>query len=152
IFHHPRLASADIDGAFRALAEVSLVATGEDDRGEGTFTVHRLVQAVMLDRLAEAGRTSDVVALAVELVTSAFPQRSEDFSSWLTCKALTLHALAVLSAVPDTAKVAPRASLLAFNVAKYLQAVARYSEAEPLLKRSLAVTEKTVGGEHPDTS
>ena len=151
-FRHPRLASADIDGAFRALAEVSLIATGEDEHGEGTFTVHRLVQAVMRDRLAEASHASEVTALAVELVTSAYPQRSEDFSNWPTCKALTAHALAILPAVPDTAETAPRASLLAFNVAKYLQAVARYSEAEPLLKRSLAIKEKTVGGEHPDTS
>jgi TIR domain/NB-ARC domain len=55
IFSHPRLGSADVDGVFRALAEVSLITTGENDRCNSTLTVHRLVQAIMRDRLAEAG-------------------------------------------------------------------------------------------------
>jgi tetratricopeptide (TPR) repeat protein len=38
------------------------------------------------------------------------------------------------------------------KLARLYQARGRYSEAEPLLKRSLAIDEKTVGGEHPDTS
>jgi tetratricopeptide (TPR) repeat protein len=123
-----------------------------DERGEGAFTVHRLVQVVMRDRLAEAARVSEIMALALELVTYAFPRKSAEFSNWPVCKVLTPHALAILHAVPDTAEAASRVSLLAFNIARYLQPAARYSEAEPLLKRVLEIYDKTAGGEDPFTS
>jgi hypothetical protein len=55
LFDHSYIASADVDSTFRALAEISLIATGVDERGDGAFTAHRLVLTVMRDRLAEAG-------------------------------------------------------------------------------------------------
>lgn len=76
IFSHPRLASVDVDGAFRALAEVSLITTSEDDCDNGTFTVHRLVQAIMRDRLADAGLTADYADLGIDLLDTRMPSTS----------------------------------------------------------------------------
>jgi tetratricopeptide (TPR) repeat protein len=152
LFNHPRLASEGFDDAFTALAEVSLISRGENAAVQSTMLVHRLVQAVMRDRLEENGSKLDTLRLALELLTSALPRQSESFANWAACAALLPHAFSVLGALPSDDISAARISLLCFNVAKYLQGVARYSEAEPLLQRSLAIYEKTVGPDHPDTS
>jgi tetratricopeptide (TPR) repeat protein len=152
LFNHPRLASEGFDDAFTALAEVSLISRGENAAVQSTMLVHRLVQAVMRDRLEENGSKLDTLRLALELLTSALPRQSESFANWAACAALLPHAFSVLGALPSDDISAARISLLCFNVAKYLQGVARYSEAEPLLQRSLAIYEKTVGPDHPSTS
>ncbi|MGE0023020.1 MAG: tetratricopeptide repeat protein [Hyphomicrobium sp.] len=149
LFSHHLLRSANLDAAFRSLGDVSLIQIAHDT---GSFSVHRVVQAIMRDRLAEAGETEHAVRLANELLTTAMPHQSEDFAHWDTCKALAPHALAVLAQSLDLDVAASRAGVLAYNLAKYLNQVARYSEAEPLLKRSLELDEKALGAEHPDTS
>jgi hypothetical protein len=100
IFSHPQLAMIDVDDAFRALAEVSLITTGEDDRGSGTFTVHRLVQAVMQDRLAQVGLTAECADLGIELLAGALPGNTDDTTNWETYKALAPYALAILRLEP----------------------------------------------------
>jgi tetratricopeptide (TPR) repeat protein len=146
IFSHPRLASTDVDGAFRALTEVSLVTTGEDDRGNGAFTVHRLVQAIMEERLAGTGRITDCANLGIELLFAGVPDDVANKANWETSKALAPHALAVLGkGTPDqlTAK-------LALKIGAYYQEAARYAEAQRLLERALAIQEKLLSPEHPD--
>ncbi len=152
IFAHPRVTSDGFDDAFNALAEFSLITRGDDTTGQPAILVHRLVQAVMRDRLEENGSRQEVLRLAVELMTSAMPQRSDEFANWSKCAGLLPHAFALLGALPSDDISAGRSALLGYNVAKYLQQIARYSEAEPLLQRSLAIYEKTVGSEHPYTS
>lgn len=46
---------------------------------------------------------------------------------------------------------APLANLLG-NVASYLEKRAAYAEAEPLYKRSLAISEKALGPDHPSVA
>jgi tetratricopeptide (TPR) repeat protein len=152
LFSHPSLRTANVDGAFRSLAEVSLIATGEDDRGNGTFSVHRLVQKIMCDRLAKAELVADCTHLGVELLATGLPDNSDDFGSWETCKALTPHALAVLAIEFADEQSQRSAAVLAFKTVKYLQRVARYSEAEALAKRSLPIVEKIVGPDDPSLS
>jgi NB-ARC domain len=100
IFSHPQLATVDVDGAFRALAEVSLIAVGEDDRGNGTFTVHRLVQATMQERLAKSRLRDDCVRLGIELLVKRLPHRTDAEADWETVRALGPHALALLRRLP----------------------------------------------------
>jgi tetratricopeptide (TPR) repeat protein len=149
IFSHPRLGSADVDGAFRAFAEVSLIATGEDDRGNGTFTVHRLVQAIMRDRLAEARLTSDCADLGVDLLATGLPDNADDFANWETCKALAPHAVAVLGVADERSLMGAN---LASKIGAYYRWVARYAEARTPHERALAIREKVLGSEHPDTA
>jgi tetratricopeptide (TPR) repeat protein len=145
IFSHPRLASADVDGAFRALAEVSLISTGVDDRGNNTFTVHRLVQTIMKERLADAGSCAD---LGIDLLAT----RVRDDALWDTCRALAPHALVVLRLEPIEERGQLDAASLSANIGVYFHHIGRYAEARPLLERALAVREKVLGPKHPDTA
>ncbi len=152
LFDHPRLGDADLDTAFRTLTVFSLIAADADGSGDGAFTVHRLVQTIMQERLAANGDTVVTVNLALALLVAAFPSKAQDILQWETCSILAPHALTCieLSDINDTTQ--SDSALLGFNLAKYFQAIARYGEAEPLLTRSLAIDEKTVGPDHPDTS
>jgi tetratricopeptide (TPR) repeat protein len=152
IFSHPRLGEADVDGAFRALAEVSLIATGEDEHGNGTFTVHRLVQAIMRERLVEAGLTADCGDLGLELLAEAVPNGSNDVANWATFRALAPHALAVLKLEPAKERDQLRAASLGAKIGLYFSQMARYAEARQLSERALAIKEKVLGPEHPDTA
>ncbi|MEO0810251.1 MAG: tetratricopeptide repeat protein, partial [Pseudomonadota bacterium] len=152
LFDHPRLGDADLDTAFRTLTVFSLIAADADGSGDGAFTVHRLVQTIMQERLAANGDTVVTVNLALALLVAAFPSKAQDILQWETCSILAPHALTCieLSDINDTTQ--SDSALLGFNLAKYFQAIARYGEAEPLLTRSLAIYEKTVGPDQPSTS
>jgi tetratricopeptide (TPR) repeat protein len=152
IFSHPKLAMVDVDGAFRALAEVSLINTGEDERGKGAFTVHRLVQAVMQDRLADTVLTTDCANLGIELLAAGVPDNANDIANWDTYKALAPHALAVLRFEPVEEHGQLSAVALSSKIGVYFIRIARYAAARPLLERALAVYEKVGGAEHPDTA
>lgn len=136
LFSHRRFTAASFDAALRGLAEVSLISVGEDARGETGFTAHRIVQAIMRDRLGEVRRTDQIIKLSIDLLVTALLQKSGDFTNWATCQLLTPSALELLRVALDDCQKFPSASLLAFNLAKYLQQVGRYREAEPLLQRS----------------
>jgi tetratricopeptide (TPR) repeat protein len=152
IFSHPRLAMVDVDSAFRSLAEVSLIVTGEDNRGNGTFTVHRLVQAIMQERLAEAGLTADCADLGIELLARRVRYEAHDIATWETCKALAPHAVAALRLDPVGECYQLSAASLGSKIGLYFMKIARYASARPLLERALAVREKVLGPEHPDTA
>jgi tetratricopeptide (TPR) repeat protein len=153
IFSHPRLGSADVDGAFRALTEVSLIIIGEDDRSNGTFTMHRLAQATMRERLAEARLTADCADLGTELLAAALPNNLDDMASWATFKALAAHGQAVLQLEPPQEHGQLKAAaFLGSAIGAYFSRIARYAEAQPLLERALAIREKVLGPGHPDTA
>jgi tetratricopeptide (TPR) repeat protein len=150
IYSHPRLGSADVDAAFIALAEVSLITIGKDDHGSGTFTVHRLVQAV--DRLANAALTTDCANLGIDMLDTGLPDDAGDIGTWETCKVLAPHALAVLRLEPIEERSQLSAASLSSKIGRYFQEVARYAAARRLDERALAVREKVLGPEHPDTA
>ena len=56
------------------------------------LSVHRLVQAVTLDRLGEDEMKMWADA-AVKIVNKAFPFDSDDVRTWPTCSLLLAHAL-----------------------------------------------------------
>jgi len=147
LFSGRRFANADVDAAFRALSEVSLIAAGEDSRGETVFTVHRLVQHVMADRLAEAGETADKVALAVDLLNLATPREPGKFESWEVCATLLPHAESAL-AHAETFNVSSRlTALLAIKAGQYLDGRHDPRAALPLLEKALAMYEAIDGPE-----
>ena len=76
------------DDALAALRRYSLVEVREE-----ALSVHRLVQAVARDRLAEDARRTWAEA-AVRLVNGAFPFDSDDVRTWPECARLLPHALA----------------------------------------------------------
>jgi hypothetical protein len=85
LFNHPRLASVDIDGAFRALAEVSLIAAGEDpDIAESRWTLARVLIA--------QGRTAEAEPL-LRAAIAALEARVTPQHVWLKGARATLASL-----------------------------------------------------------
>ena len=152
LFSQHRISSFDFDAAIRALSGVSLLSVVENESGDATLTVHRLVQAVMRDKLGEDRSKDKILELAVELLCSIIPQQPSDFVTWKACKALAPHALEILKLARKLKKNYLQIGIIAFNVAQYLQAVANYSQVESLLKQSLSILEKSSGAKHPHTA
>jgi len=143
--------------ATAALKNVSLLTIKEQAKGGPLLSVHRLVQMVVRDRLAREGQAEDAAALALTLVADAFPGGDSDkdpldVRSWPVCAALRAHALSVLQTAPETGTVAEKTSRLLNHLALYLNARAEHLEAEPLMRRALAIDEKAYGPDHPDVA
>jgi tetratricopeptide (TPR) repeat protein len=141
------VAGADVvNEVIRTLTEYSLVAM---DGERETFEMHRLVQAVTRERLGEAARDWAERALAV--VNGAFPDVS-DFHQWALCEGFLPHGTHLAGVIDEFGLETAEAARLLNQCGYFLKERARYAEAEPLLKRALAIREKALGVEHPDTA
>jgi tetratricopeptide (TPR) repeat protein len=133
------------DEAIGALDRLSLVDYSLDTQ---SLSVHRLVQATGRDLVgAQAGLWLEV---AIAVIDAAFPK--VDFANWAACERLLPHAQAVAQRALDAqAESLPLARVL-HNTAAYLTERARYSEAQRLLERALAIRERALGPEHLDVA
>ena len=119
-----------------ALRRYSLVTPA----GDGSVSVHELVQAVTADQMpAELAREWQEAAAA--LVEAAIPGDTRLPGTWLVCTALLPHAQAVLA--DDNDGMA--------RIADYLGSSGNYPAARDLQRRVLAARERVLGAEHPDT-
>ena len=171
------------------LARHSLVRRDPEAR---TYSVHRLVQAVLLDELTAATR-KDLAERAVKALNRAFPD--VEYANWPRCERLVPHALAARGwiesedlRVPEAARLLNQAGYYLYLRARYAEAEpllppgagdprggagprpprhgprasttwrccsgprAGHAEAEPLLRRALAIREEALGPDHPDTA
>jgi tetratricopeptide (TPR) repeat protein len=161
-------------GALAALAELSLVKHDPSEDGAPAVTVHRLVQAVARARSERNG--AGLIDFVRRLIHAVVPARShrngaprnaitylitrlaaiypEDGynnpTSWPSCTKLSPHLIAVCET--ETANVARTPVVLLNRAGSYFHGRGVYSEARPLLGRALAIREKTVGPEDPDTA
>ena len=132
---------ADVDAAVAELAGYSLIELEAE-----SFTVHRLLQAVLHDRLGPEARRG-WVELAVELVNEFAPEKPEDVRAWPVWDRVRPHATAILREAGDQAN--PTAATLMNELGMLLMTKALHAEAEPLLRRALAIDEQSFGPEHP---
>lgn len=103
--------------------------------------VHRLVQAVTRDRLAEAERQTWAV-VAVRVVVAAYPDDSynpRDIRIWARCETLLGHALITADYAEELAVALEPTGELLSKVGGYFLSQGRNEEAEPLLKRALHI-------------
>jgi len=128
------------------LARHSLVRR---DREARTYSVHRLVQAVLLDELTAATR-KDLAERAVKALGRTFPY--VEYATWPRCERLVPHALAAWGWIESEDLRVPEAARLLNHAGYYLSRRARYAEAEPLYRRALAIWEAALGPDHPDTA
>jgi tetratricopeptide (TPR) repeat protein len=132
--------------AINALLTYSLV-----DANEKSFSVHRLVSALVRDRLSDEERQTWAGA-AVKLVQSAFKFDSHDLASWEICAALLPHALAAAGHA-EALGAAPRLTVsLLEDAGRYLQKRAQYVEAKYVLERAMALAITFYGENHPRVS
>jgi tetratricopeptide (TPR) repeat protein len=134
------------DEAVRALRKYSLVEVQD-----GALSVHRLVQAVVRDRLDEEGRKKWADA-AVEVVNSGFPFDSDDVRTWPKNARVLPHALASADHA-EKLQVGLRACGRLLNqVGSYLKGRAELSGARHALERAVRMREVIYGPDSPEVA
>ena len=125
------------------LARYSLIRRGPESK---TYSIYRLVQEVVKANLDEESRYLWAERM-VRAVAQVFPD-PEDYGNWEGCDRLLPHAQVAVQAVLDLEFEA--VGLLLIQTGTYLSERGRYSEAEPLLVKSLEMRQRLLGEEHSD--
>jgi tetratricopeptide (TPR) repeat protein len=118
---------------------------------EQTLSMHRLVQAVLLDTMTDEEQ-EQWGRRVTEALEATFPDvlPSTEYAIWQRGERLLSHALLCLQR-PGTEESRALASL-GYKAAQYLRARGRYAEAEPLYQRALRVYERILGPERPEVA
>ena len=135
-----------LNQAIEALRAYSLL---DRDPRTQQLSLHRLVQAVLKDQM-DAATEKLWAERTVQVVDAAFP--FVEHKTWPLCEQLLPHALLAADMIEHYQLIFPAASLLLNQTGVYLYERARYGEAERLYERALGISERQLGGEHPDTA
>ncbi len=140
---------AGFDQVIAALRSLSLI---QRQAGSHTLSLHRLVQAVLLDAMTAEEREQWTQSVAAALDAS-FPEilLTTEQVAWTHCERLLPHALRVVHQVRAAEESLTVASLT-YKVALYLLQRGRYREAEPLFQRALQIQERILGSDHHDVA
>ena len=136
----------ELNAACAEILKYSLVRRDADAK---TLGIHRLVQGVIQDVLTGEEK-HQWAERAVRAVNSAFP--SPEFANWTQCERLVQQALVCGALIEAYGFEFEAAGRLLNNAGYYLSDRARFSDAEPLYQRSLAICEKALGPEHPNVA
>ena len=96
-------------------------------------------------------RRAQALREALEWVNAAFVGDPDDVRNWPVLDPLAPHALAVARHA-DEAEIAEPTARLFNQLGLLFDAKADYAEAEPLMRRALAIDEKSYGPDHPDVA
>ncbi|MFL5591897.1 MAG: FxSxx-COOH system tetratricopeptide repeat protein [Ktedonobacteraceae bacterium] len=113
-----------------------------------TLTIHRLVQAVLKQGM-NASTRHRWAERAVRAVSHAFPE--VNYNTWLHCQQYIPQVQTCAALIDQWDMTFPEATQLLMQAGNYLEQSAQYAQADPLYQRALAISEKTLGPEHPDT-
>ena len=133
-----------VDSIIELLLRYSLIRRNS---GEESLSIHRLVQAVLkdgLDREAQRMWTERVI----RAVNLAFPDVVSQTRE--TCQRLLPLVHICVTRSEEYALTFPEAVHLFNKAASFLVAHGRYSQAEPLLLRVLAIRQHILEANHPD--
>jgi len=129
--------------AIRVLRRYSLI-----DVSDESLSVHRLVQAVVRDRLGEYEGTR-WAETAVHFLSVAFPIESEDVRTWHLCSRLLPHAMAAIAHAEAREAAPEETSLILNQTGLYLLGRAEFVEAKAHLEWAVILAEKVYGRDHP---
>ena len=132
-----------LNQAMEALRAYSLI---KRDPERKTLSIHRLVQAVVQDRLEEAQQLV-WAKRAVQAVNATFPSKMR-YSYRTQCERILPQAIVAAQVIDQYQLVSKKAGQLLYKMASYLRDCARYTEAAPLYQRALSIREQQVGPEH----
>ncbi len=135
--------------AMRTLGAYSLLRR---DPATQTLSIHRLVQAVLIDAMSQETFQA-WVACATRLLYAALPEKGKvTFPHWAEWERLLPHLLAWAAHRQQAQLVSSEAAVLLRLTGWYLKERMQYVEAEPLLQQALALYEQQHGKEHVDTA
>jgi tetratricopeptide (TPR) repeat protein len=129
----------------RLLEPVTRYSLVRRDAGTDTYSIHRLVQEVVKDRLDSKARRT-WAERTIQALSRAFPD--VEFRNWSLCERLLLHARAAARLVFERNIESVEAGYLLHQTACYLCKRGAYAEAEPLYQRGLAISEKALEPDH----
>ena len=131
-----------LDDAVAALRRYSLIDVQEEGLG-----VHRLVQAVVRERLPEDERQA-WAERAVWLVNQVFPTDLDDPGVWSTCKRWLPHVLVVSERAAEVGLADETMAQLFTRAAKYNRMSGALTEARQLYQRAIGFALPIYGREH----
>ncbi|HLG62436.1 MAG TPA: tetratricopeptide repeat protein [Ktedonosporobacter sp.] len=131
-----------LDDAIGTLRAFSLVRRRPETN---SLTIHRLVQEVLQDQMAEHTRIQ-WAQYAVKVINRMYP--GVTFEHWPLCQQYLPQAQACAQLIERWEMVSPEAAELLYKAGCYLRERAQYVEAEPMLQRALEIREHLYGSLH----
>jgi tetratricopeptide (TPR) repeat protein/nucleoside phosphorylase len=126
-----------VDEVFEPLLRYSIV---RHNAGSRTYSIHRLVQEVLKDRMSLHAQRVWTKRLASAL-DRTFP--SEDYRHWADCDGLILQVRAVARAIAEWDVPSRPGAEVLNRAGRYLHERGQYHDAEILLKQSLDLKMRT---------
>jgi len=116
---------------------------------DGGISVHRLVQAVVRDRL-EAGGRKEWGEAAVSVVNAAFPYEHDNIETWVPSSRVLPHALAAADHAEKLQVGVEACGGVLNDVGRYARMRAELPTAKTVLERALRLGEEAYGPDHPN--
>lgn len=138
------LADSDklLKDAIKTLHAYSLVQRDSETR---MLSIHRLVQAVLIDDMTAEAR-QEWKGRIVRVLNDAFPE--PPFKEWIKCGHLLPHVLACAAWIDfEPMSTQMGASFIFDKAGTYLREQGQYAEAESLLTRTLTIREQISGAD-----
>ncbi|MFL5625736.1 MAG: tetratricopeptide repeat protein [Ktedonobacteraceae bacterium] len=135
-----------LDEPIAVLRRYSLVRR---DPNDNILSLHRLVQVIVKASL-KSKTQRQWAQRTIQGVNEAFP--FVNMETWPQCKRYLPHALACATLIKHSLLALPEAVQLLNQAGYYLQDHAFYEQAEPLYQQALAITQKVLDPDHPDTA
>lgn len=135
-----------LDDAIATLSAYSLVHRFAKDR---TLSLHRLVQAVLLDTMSPE-ENQQWIERTTQALNLVFPNVTYD--TWANCQLLLPHAQACLSWLERSNLTVPDVAGLFARMGLYLREQGQYAEAEASVRHALMLEEHLLGPQHLDTA
>ncbi|MEK6259418.1 MAG: tetratricopeptide repeat protein, partial [Planctomycetota bacterium] len=136
---------AEVEQARSELRRYSLLGRTDPTLGGTAGQVHRLVQLITRDRLTAEQRQTTLTAI-LAAVDDYTPMESYDVRTWPVLEPLRPH-LTVLISHADAAGIVEPTTRLLGVMGALLKVKALFAEAEPLMRRALAIAEESYGAE-----
>jgi tetratricopeptide (TPR) repeat protein len=144
-----QFAAADISRLNEAIAELLKYSLIRRNATTLTLDIHRLVQAVVKDEMDERMQRQ-WAELTVRAVNRAFPEAK--FTNWHICERYLPHAQVCALLIEQWNMAFPEAARLLNEVGWFLLKRGWYEQALPFYQHALAIREKALGPDHPDTA
>jgi tetratricopeptide (TPR) repeat protein len=135
-----------LQDAVAALYRYSLV-----DRDQGGLRLHRLVQAVVRNRLTPQQQAT-WTELAVTLLDAAFPEQPGEPGTWPRCAQLLPHVLAAAEHAQAHQAALSGAGRMLDLATEYLVRRAELRAARAAVEQALPIKEATYGPDHPQVA
>jgi len=136
--------SFDLDDAIEALCSYSLITSNTD-----SFSIHRLVQVVTIDRINDIN-TAIYKNAILKTISEHFPKEGyRDPSCWPKCINLLPHAEIIID---NNISSSSYLTNLISSMGSYFFGIGDYDKAITLYSRSLSVRKKHLGNNHPDVA